>query len=125
MSDAVSCPKTLRVTVPAGIVSPAELLRVLADGLLFPSYFGCNWDALFDCLCDFTWLEDRTRVVICHRDVPELPPPHRDTYLKVLSDAVDSWRDFPREHTLEVEFSDGDLASWINHRSAPDDEKPA
>ena len=117
--------KTLEVNVPAGIVSPFELLRVLSDGLKFPSYFGHNWNALFDCLCDFTWLTERTRVVIRHHDVPGLLPLDQDTYLKVLNDAVGSWRVEPSGHTLEVEFPDANLASWINGRSARENEKPA
>ena len=32
-----------------------SLLRTLATSLEFPDYFGMNWDALVDCLQDFTW----------------------------------------------------------------------
>ena len=119
MSDGIPS-QTLEVNVPAGIVSPFELLRVLSDGLKFPSYFGHNWNALFDCLCDFTWLEERTRVVIRHHDGPALLPPDRDAYLKTLCDAVGSWRTDPGAHTLEVEFPDADLTAWINGRPAPE-----
>jgi len=102
---------TLRVTVPAGLTSPTDLLRILAVGLRFPSYFGHNWDALFDCLCDFTWLNER-RIVIIHEDVPSLPPPHTDVYLKVLRDAVDSWQPEHDPHSLEVAFPDSVISSW-------------
>jgi hypothetical protein len=34
-----------------------ELLRQLFIKLRFPDYFGFNWDALYDCLRDFDWLE--------------------------------------------------------------------
>jgi RNAse (barnase) inhibitor barstar len=33
-----------------------QLFRLIADGMKFPGYFGMNWDALFDCLTDMSWL---------------------------------------------------------------------
>lgn len=32
------------------------LLDSLADAFVFPDWFGRNWDALADCLCDLSWL---------------------------------------------------------------------
>ena len=29
----------------------------IQKGLKFPTYFGKNLDALYDCLCDFSWLD--------------------------------------------------------------------
>ncbi|MFE7245907.1 barstar family protein [Streptomyces sp. NPDC057580] len=34
------------------------------DGLKLPDYFGWNWDALFDCLRDLTWLSADHYVLI-------------------------------------------------------------
>lgn len=45
-------PREARVTA----TTKAELLTQLARELQFPAYFGHNWDALFDCLCDLSWL---------------------------------------------------------------------
>lgn len=43
-----------RVTLSRGD-GKAEILRQLAQALLFPSWFGGNWDALEDCLADLSW----------------------------------------------------------------------
>jgi hypothetical protein len=31
------------------------MLQRIANALGFPSWFGGNWDALFDCLADLSW----------------------------------------------------------------------
>jgi hypothetical protein len=35
----------------------AALLKTVADCLHFPEWYGDNWDALTDCLCDMSWSE--------------------------------------------------------------------
>ena len=55
--------------VPTGIQSKTELLNVFAKQGQFPEYYGKNWDALLDCLRDFSWITER-KIVILHRDVP-------------------------------------------------------
>ena len=35
----------------------------------FPSYFGKNWDALYDCLTDLRWLKEKN-ILIVHDDLP-------------------------------------------------------
>lgn len=91
------------VTVPNAISSKANLLKLLSRDLSFPNTFGENWDALFDCLCDLSWIREK-RVVIAHESVPTLPVDDLRTYLGVLNDAVASWRDNPGAHELIVIF---------------------
>ena len=55
--------------IPHGIESKMELLDALSNTGKFPSYFGKNWDALFDCLRDFSWISQK-QVVILHSDLP-------------------------------------------------------
>lgn len=89
-------------------------MTVLARGLQFPSYFGFNWDALFDCLCNLAWLDADTRVVLRHEDLPALSADNTKHYLKVLRDAVDSWRGSPDRHTIEVILPDAEKTAQIN-----------
>lgn len=73
--------------VPAGITSAKDLLRALAEALRFPEYFGFNWNALYDCLRDFHWLEQDT-IVLAHQDAPALQASTLETYLDVLRAAM-------------------------------------
>ncbi len=65
----------------------AELLRALADGLEFPSYFGHNWDALDECLRDLSWLGPESAVVLVHERLPLADHEQRRTYLDLLRNA--------------------------------------
>jgi hypothetical protein len=55
--------------VPQGITDKEKLLKCIAAGLNFPDYFGCNWDALDECLADLSWLQTR-KLYIWHDDIP-------------------------------------------------------
>ncbi len=50
----------------AEVSSKESLLDLLADILKFPEYFGCNWDALEECLRDMEWLPAKGYVVVLH-----------------------------------------------------------
>lgn len=77
--------------VPAGTRGKRELLHRLAKQLHFPRYFGCNWDALEECLRDLSWLQER-RIVILHEALPLRDPAQRRIYMHVLRDAIAAWR---------------------------------
>ena len=79
------------------------MFTALAQALHFPDYFGNNWDALYDVVCDFGWLQSR-QIVIVHHDIPLLTT-KRDAkiYLSILNDSVKSWK--PEEdHELLAVF---------------------
>jgi RNAse (barnase) inhibitor barstar len=84
--NAVHCAK-----VPSGIKSKPDLLDALSTALCFPDYFGRNWDALEECICDLSWLPDGN-IVLTHRDLP-LPEDRTSlaTYLSLLEDAIKMW----------------------------------
>ena len=91
------------VHVPETISSKADLLALFSRGLSFPATFGGNWDALYDCLCDLSWIQGK-QVVITHEGVPSLSRTDLQAYLGVLGDAVASWRDNPGRHEIVVVF---------------------
>ena len=82
---------TFVANIPASVRSKQKLLRILADHLQFPSYFGNNWDALEECLRDLSWLPTGD-IEIHHRDIP-LPPGSQDRriYLQILEAASAFW----------------------------------
>jgi hypothetical protein len=88
--------------LPAGIRGTGQLFEALGRVLVFPSYFGENWNALSDLLRDLHWMPMR-EVVLVHRDLPRLDPLDLRNYLEVLEEAVQSWKP-EEEHHLRVVF---------------------
>lgn len=82
----------------------------------FPGYYEFNWDALYDCLCDFHWITNK-KIVLIHEQLPELPVHDLDIYLDILNDAVLSWVDDDK-HQLEVWFSLSDKEKIENITTA-------
>src|SRR5690349_20987944 len=79
------------VHVPARIGSKRLLLTVLAHGLSFPDYFGWNWDALEECLCDLSWIDPGRAIVLSHQDIPfAAGSTNRSTYISILTSAVET-----------------------------------
>lgn len=78
----------------AGITDKQKLLKEIAMKLGFPSYFGMNWDALYDCLTD---MGDRTTsgYVILIKKFNESSKilPHENRELrKILISAAEYWK---------------------------------
>lgn len=87
-----------------------DLLRALAAELKFPGYFGCNWDALEECLSDLSWLDGHQGIAIVHKHVPLLDDRQRAIYLDILQQAQLNQRlplrmIFPLASRSEVERS--------------------
>ena len=85
-----------------GISTKHGLLIELSDKLIFPKYFGYNWDALIDCLMDFSWIKER-KIIIVHSDLPSISTLEIRSYLNILSEATLQWNK-DELHTLEVTF---------------------
>ena len=69
------------------ITSKQELLNALAEALDFPQYFGNNWDALEDLLCDFSWREEGD-VSVFHTALRKLPPDDLHMYLEIVKNSM-------------------------------------
>jgi hypothetical protein len=83
-----------------------ELLKAIYYLLWFPGYFGFNWDALYDCLCDLDWIPCR-KVVLVHDGLPKISDHDLKTYLEILRDSVLDWGG-DEDHLLEAVFQESD-----------------
>ena len=88
--------------VPRGLSNADGLFQAVAEALQFPGYFGHNWNALYDCLRDFHWTNQKD-VVLIHSDLPALDGEELRIYLDILHEASISWK--PDEpHTFTAVF---------------------
>jgi hypothetical protein len=79
--------------VKKGIQSEADLLSHYELEGNFPGYFGRNWDALLDCLRDFSWASQK-RIIIAHQDLPlENDVEGLRIYLDILETAINDWKE--------------------------------
>ncbi len=91
------------------------LLARIAAALQFPAWFGGNWDALEDCLCDLSWIAAGGYVLL-FEDAAQVPLVERGTLLDVLASAAASWAE--RGQPFFAVFLDGApaLPSLYNDR---------
>jgi len=92
--------------VKSGICTKMDLFDNFAREGHFPAYFGKNWDALLDCLCDFSWIVNpESRIVITHNDLPFAD--QEDllcVYLEILETAINTGKSEHRLSELVVVF---------------------
>ncbi|MGB7904343.1 MAG: barstar family protein [Steroidobacteraceae bacterium] len=77
-------------------IDKTQLLEQCAGVLRFPSWFGQNWDAFFDCLIDLASVRRARGCVIVLRHAAELraaSPEAFDTARSILADAAKVWSD--------------------------------
>jgi RNAse (barnase) inhibitor barstar len=78
----------------ADILNKVQLLERFADTLKFPDYFGHNWDALYDVLCDQEWFGN-TGVVLHLKHADSFEKLAADDWFALcatLEDAIGYWR---------------------------------
>ena len=91
------------IRLPQGIQDKVGLLSHYAKAGQFPTYFGNNWDALNDCLRDFSWI-NKKNIIITHDDLPLLnDEKNLLVYLDILKDTLKHWKS-SEQHTLLVMF---------------------
>ena len=82
-----------------------DLLDDYCQKLKFP-YFGNNLDALYDCLCDLSWIKER-EIVIVHPFVSIADSSWFESYFRLLVDVVIDWEtvDYDIKKCLSFCFS--------------------
>jgi RNAse (barnase) inhibitor barstar len=80
---------------PEKATSTAEWLQHLAQQLNFPAYFGANFDALYDCLCDREVMPQAACVLMI-KHLEALEEEGSDTLIAVLQAVADEWREQQR-----------------------------
>ena len=75
----------------APVFGKDTLLHALYQSGEFPAYFGFNWDALKDTLCDFSWLPVNGGIALIWRNpalLQQRAPEAYDTFIEVLDEAA-------------------------------------
>lgn len=91
------------INISENINDKNSLFREYAEKLEFPSYFGMNWNAMIDCLCDLSNIDKRD-IFIVHSDLPfAFSYKDRSDYLDMLIAVVETWYNWS-EHKLYVYF---------------------
>ncbi|TFG85792.1 MAG: hypothetical protein E4H19_07800 [Chromatiales bacterium] len=77
----------------AGCSEASEVLARFQEKLVFPDWFGGNWDALNDCLTDFSWRKAAGYLLVIEKpgDLRAAGDDDFDTLISILSDASASW----------------------------------
>ena len=73
-----------------------RLLDEFASAFQFPDYFGENWDALDDCITDFSWLKEKKYVLVIadlNLVLSEIPNKYeiRKIFIDLLKTAKEYW----------------------------------
>ena len=84
-----------------------DALALLAKDLKFPTHFGQNFDALYDCLTDLSWQETSASVIVLSGvdTLHACDPESWDTLLSVFAAACEFWQN---EEVAFMTFIDSD-----------------
>lgn len=76
------------------IQTKEQFLRRAASAMLFPEYFGHNWDAFQDCITDMSWHAAEGFVILYADPGPFLDsaPDDFNVAMEIFRDACDYWR---------------------------------
>lgn len=91
------------------IHSQEDLLLHLSKILQFPNYFGHNWNALLDMLCDLNWIPEY-KILLIHNVLPKLSEEDFKEYLEILVESTNAWIKWKdgKEHSFNVIFMEKD-----------------
>ncbi len=77
-----------------GCTDEDDLFGRIAQALEFPDWFGRNWDALFDCLNDLSWLDAPGVLLVFENtgDLADEAPQALQTLRDMLIETAVEWR---------------------------------
>lgn len=71
------------------------MLSLVGEGMELPAWYGANYDALMDCLCDLNWVPAPGYVIVlenCH-NINTLAAPDFNMMIDVFAEAANAWRE--------------------------------
>ena len=80
----------------APVFSKETLLHAIYQSCQFPATFGFNWDALYDCLLDFSWIPQQ-KLVLIFKDLELLKIRQLEgfnSFMEILSDIAEELPNF-------------------------------
>ncbi len=94
-----------------GVTGKTRLLAICGRELDFPETFGANWDALADCLQDFSWRRAPGYVInLMHAaGFARAAPQDFSQLLEILDGAAKYWKKQGRTFVVMVDHSPGGL----------------
>lgn len=80
------------------IATKEDFLREAAEVMSFPAYFGRNWDAFDECICDLSWLPAQKYILIYDRpDIfAKAQPDQWQIAQEILQSAAHYWQESGR-----------------------------
>jgi RNAse (barnase) inhibitor barstar len=89
-----------------------ELLTDLSHKVNFPNYYGYNWDALWDCIRDLSWIEEN-EIILTYESLPDLPDNILKLYFQLLIEATFDWES-SSEHSLKIVLPLAEKNEFLN-----------
>ena len=75
------------------LANKSIMLKSVSEALVFPDYFGSNWDALEECLADLSWHDGAITLLIEDAATPEEKAPKEwGELIDVLAHAARLWQ---------------------------------
>jgi len=92
----------LVIYVKKDVNNKGELFEMFSSKLQFPTYFGKNWDAFYDCLCNLDHIHEK-KILILHEDLPFKEPEERKIYIDLILDFESSFS-LDQNYKVDIAF---------------------